>query len=57
MKPLEVAVGIKRRENTEMLVECEGRPLKRSCDEEGKNNVFFCENFFEETVVAARQHC
>ena len=57
MKPLEVAVGIKRRENTEMLVECEGRPLKRSCDEEGKNNVFFCENFFEEMVVAARQHC
>ena len=56
MKPLEVAVGIKRRENIEMLAECEGRPQKRSCDEEGKYNVFLCDNFIEETAVAARQH-
>ena len=26
MKPLEITVGTKRREDTEMLAECEGRP-------------------------------
>ena len=56
LKSLEVVVGIKRREDTDMLAECEGRPQKRSWDEKGKNNVSFCENFFEETAVAARQH-
>ena len=56
MKPQEVAVGIKRHEDTKILAECEGRPQKRSYDEEGKNNVFLCENFFEETAVVARQH-
>ena len=56
MKPLEITVGTKRHEDTKMLAECEGRPQKRSCDEEGKNNVFLCENLFEETAMAARQH-
>ena len=41
MKPLEITVGTKRHEDTKMLAECEGRPQKRSCDEEGKNNVFY----------------
>ena len=56
MKPLEITIGTKRREDTEMLAECEGIPQKRSCDEEGKKNVFLYENSFEETAVAARQH-
>ena len=56
MKPLEITVGIKRREDTERLAECEGRPQKRSCNEEGKNNASLCDNFIEETAVAARQH-
>ena len=42
---LEIAVGTKRREDTDTLAEREGRPQKRSCDEEGKNNVFFLRKF------------
>ena len=55
-KSLEIVVGTKRCKNTDTLVEKEGRLQKRSCDEEGKNNAVFCENFFEETAVATRQH-
>ena len=55
-KPLEIAIGTKRREDTDTLTERERRPQKRSCDEEGKNNAVFCENFFEESAVASRQH-
>jgi len=56
LKSLEIVVGTKRCEDTDTLTEREGRPQKRSCDEEGKNNAAFCENFFEEMVVATRQH-
>ena len=56
MKSLEVTVGTKRREDIERLADCEGRPQKRSCDEEGKNNATLCDNFIVETAVAARQH-
>ena len=56
LKSLEIVVGTKRREDTDTLAEREGRPQKRSYNEEGKNNVAFCENFFEETAVAATQH-
>ena len=53
---LEIVVGTKRREDTDTLAKREGRPQKKSCEKEGKNNVVFCENFVEESVVAARQH-
>ena len=53
---LEIVVGAKRLEDTETLAEREGRPQKKSCEKEGKNNVVFCENFVEESAVAARQH-
>ena len=53
---LEIVVGTKRREDTDTLVEREGQPQKRSCDEEGKNNAVFCKNFIEESVVDTRQH-
>ena len=53
---MEIAVGTKRREDIDTLVEREGRPQKRSCDEEGKNNVVFCENFIKESAVDTRQH-
>ena len=54
---LEIVVGTKRRKDTDTLAEREGRPQKKSCEEEGKNNVVFCENFVEESAVVARQHC
>ena len=53
---LEIVVGTKRREDTDTLAKREGRPQKKSCEKEGKTNVVFCENFVEESVVAARQH-
>ena len=53
---LEIVVGTKRRKDTDTLAEREGRPQKKSCEEEGKNNVVFCKNFVEKSVVAARQH-
>ena len=53
---LEILVGAKRREDTDTLADREGRPQKKSCEKEGKNNVVFCENFVQESAVAARQH-
>lgn len=53
MKTQEILVGMKRHENTEVLAESEGRLQKKSCDGEGKEK----EKIYEETVVAARQHC
>ena len=53
MKTHEVLVGMKRHESTEVLAEIEGRLQKKSCDGEGKEK----EKNYEETVVAARQHC
>ena len=51
---LEIVVGTKRREDTDTLAEREGRPQKKSCNEEGKSNVVFCKNFVEKSAVAAR---
>ena len=55
-KSLEIVVSTKRRKDIDTHAEKEGRLQKRSCNEEGKNNVVFCENFFEETAMATRQH-
>ena len=53
---LEIVVGTKRHKDTDTLAEREGRPQKKSCNEEGKSNVVFCKNFVEKSTVAARQH-
>ena len=48
----EIIVGMKRPENTEVLVESEGRLQKKICDGEGMKK----EKIPEETAAAARQH-
>ena len=52
MKTQEILVGTKRRENTEELATSEGWLQKKSYDGEGKETILF----YDETVVAARQH-